>query len=95
MKGDFVIVMKERSQIEEKYKWDLSKYCKNDDDYYNLLSSLEEDCNRFTKFEGKLSNDKILKEYLDLKTQIGEKLEKRVMLFFVSVKIGQNARQMI
>ncbi len=76
-----MIVMKERSQIEEKYKWDLSKYCKNDDDYYNLLSSLEEDCNRFTKFEGKLSNDKILKEYLDLKTQIGEKAGKTSYAF--------------
>ena len=25
-----------RSEIEEKYKWDLTKFCKNDEDFYVL-----------------------------------------------------------
>ncbi len=73
--------MKDRNQIEEKYKWDLSKYCKNDEDYYRLLSSLEEDCKKFSKYEGRLADDKVLKEYLDLKTKICEKAGKTCYAF--------------
>ena len=33
--------MKNRNEIEEKYKWDLSKFCKDDEDYYKRLKKVE------------------------------------------------------
>ncbi len=62
--------MKKRSEIEEKYKWDLSKYCKSDEDYYNLLDKLSKSVEEFKKFEGKLKDDNVLFEFLEYKTEI-------------------------
>ena len=73
--------MKERSQIEEKYKWDLSKFCKDDDDFYKLLDEIESESKKFAQFSGKLSDDNVLKKYLDMKTKINEKAGKTCYSF--------------
>lgn len=57
--------MKERSQIEEKYKWDLTKFCSNDQDFYDRLKKVEGQIGAFKKYEGKLSDDKTLFECLE------------------------------
>lgn len=57
--------MKKRSEIDDKYKWDLSKFCANDDDFYVRLKKVENNVGEFKKFEGKLSDDKILFECLE------------------------------
>lgn len=57
--------MKERSEIEEKYKWDLTKFCANDQEFYERLKKVESQIGVFKKYEGKLSDDKVLFECLE------------------------------
>lgn len=57
--------MKERSEIEEKYKWDLTKFCASDEEYYERLKKVESQVDIFKKYEGKLSDDKVLFECLE------------------------------
>ncbi len=64
--------MKERSEIEEKYKWDLSKYCKNDEDFYSKFANMTKKLEELKRFEGKLSNDDVLLEYLDFSSKMEE-----------------------
>lgn len=52
--------MKKRSEIEERYKWDLTKFCANDEDFLLRLKNLENQISVFKQFEGNLSNDDIL-----------------------------------
>ena len=49
--------MKLRSEIEEKYKWDLSKYCKSVEDFYTRLEKVAGRAKDFKQYEGKLSDD--------------------------------------
>ena len=57
--------MKKRSEIEEKYKWDITKFCKNDDDFYKRMKKLEKDIKSISKYEGKLDEDDMLFECLE------------------------------
>ena len=66
--------MKERTEIEEKYKWDLSKYCKADDDFYVKLAKVTKKLDQLKKFEGKLSDDDVLLEYLNFSSKLEEEL---------------------
>ena len=62
--------MKERCQIEEKYKWDLTKFCASDEDFYVLLEQIAKYAGQFKKYEGKLSDDNTLLKYLNFKTEV-------------------------
>lgn len=57
--------MKNRSEIEEKYKWDLTKFCKNDDEFYKRLEKVDNQIKSFKKYEGKLSNESLIFECLE------------------------------
>lgn len=57
--------MKKRSEIEEKYKWDLSKFCKNDQEFKTRLDALEKQIPNLASFKGKLSNEEILFDFLE------------------------------
>ncbi len=57
--------MKKRSEIEEKYKWDITKFCKSDDDFYKRMKKLSSKMKEIKKFEGKLDDDDILFECLE------------------------------
>ena len=56
--------MKVRSEIEQQYKWDLSKFCESDQKFYEKLENALKQAEEFKKYEGKLSDDKVLFEYL-------------------------------
>ncbi len=75
------VFMKNRSEIEEKYKWDLTKFCKSDEDFYALLQKLENESKKFAKFEGRLGDDKVLLEYLNFKCQVLEEAGKTSYAF--------------
>ncbi len=64
-----------RSQIAEKYKWDLSGYCKDDSEFFSRLKKLEEKKDEFKKYENNLSNDEILLEMLNFDSEISKELE--------------------
>lgn len=67
--------MKERRQIAEKYKWDLSPLCKSDEEFYKKLSLVDEYLKEFKKFEGKLNNKKDIWDYLCLSKRFDEEIE--------------------
>lgn len=62
--------MKERNQIEEKYKWDLTKFCKDDDDFFKKINEIANRIDEVSKYEGRLSDDNVLFEYLEFKTKL-------------------------
>ena len=64
-----------RSQIAEKYKWDLSGYCTDDEDFKVRLNELEKSFSEFKNFEGKLSDEKLLLQALELDSKISQELE--------------------
>ncbi len=66
--------MKKRSEIDEKYKWDLTKFCKNDDDFYQRLEKLSSQIVDFKKYENKLSDEKILFECLENEMEYDKEL---------------------
>ena len=57
--------MKKRSEIEEKYKWDLTKFCKNDEEFYERLEKIDKHIKDFKKYEGKLVDDETVYECLE------------------------------
>lgn len=62
--------MKKRSEIEEKYKWDLTKFCKDEKEFLKRLKNIEEKISLFSKYENKLENDAILFECLEFQTKL-------------------------
>lgn len=66
--------MKERCEIEEKYKWDLSKYCKSDEEFFQKLANMTKKLEELKSFEGKLSDDNVLFEYLEFSSRLEEEL---------------------
>ena len=63
-----------RSEIEEKYKWDLQNYAKSEKDFFARMKQIEKRINFVKKFEGKLTikkgdtllaNDAKIRELLD------------------------------
>ncbi len=80
--------MKSRSEIEEKYKWDLSNYCKNVDDFYKRLDKIAGKVGDFKKFEGKLADDEKLFECLELETKIDKELS--LLAVYASLKLSED-----
>lgn len=55
--------MKERVEIEEKYKWDLSSYCKSEEDFLSRLEKLKDFGNKMKVYENKLKDENLLLEF--------------------------------
>ena len=58
--------MQKRCEIEEKYKWDLSSYIKDEAELKQNLKYLKENADKFKTYYGKLTDKQTLKEYLKL-----------------------------
>lgn len=80
--------MKSRSEIEEKYKWDLSNYCKSVDEFYKRLDKIAGKTGDFKKFEGKLADDEMLFECLELETKIDKELS--LLAVYASLKLSED-----
>ena len=57
--------MKARSEIAQEFKWDLTKFCANEQDFYQRLKKVETEIEGFAQYEGKLSDDEMLFECLE------------------------------
>ena len=68
--------MLERSEIEEKYKWDLTKFCKDEKDFYQRLKKIEQNKDIISKYEGKLNNDDVLLDALKFEDKVNEEAGK-------------------
>ena len=51
--------MKERCEIEEKYKWDLTRFFADDKAFFDYLDGLSKEIDKVKTYEGKLSNDDV------------------------------------
>ncbi len=81
--------MKKRSEIEEKYKWDLSGYFKDDDAFYREYEELKTHLHDFDKFKGKLSDEKTMLDCLKLEQDISLRLE--ILYVYASLKTREDA----
>ena len=66
--------MKKRDKINEKYKWDLTSLCPNEDYFNQGLIKIKEYIKDFKKFENKLNNKETILKFLKL----DEKCEKEI-----------------
>ena len=66
--------MKNRSEIDERYKWDLSPLCKNNQDFYEKLDKIKQYLPKFKEFEGKLNNKSDIYNYLMLEKEFEENI---------------------
>ena len=71
---------KNRNEVSDLYKWDLTAIYKTDEDWYNDYNKLKDEVGIISKFKGIITKDsKTLQEYLDTYTSIDRKLEKLYM----------------
>ena len=76
--------MKKRSEIQEKYKWDLSPLCKSDEEFYEVLEDAKKYLPKLKRFEGKLNNKKTIAEYLKLDKEFTHLVEP--IILYISMK---------
>ncbi len=67
--------MKKRSEIKEKYKWDLMPLCKNDEEFYEKLEKAKKYLPQLKKFEGKLKDKATILKYLKLDKEFSHIIE--------------------
>ncbi len=67
--------MKERNEIEEKYKWDLKSYFVSEQQWEKDFENLKKRLGEISKFEGKLKEEKSIFDCLTLESQISQKIE--------------------
>lgn len=53
-----------RTEVPEKYRWDLTKYFKSDEEWYSVLKTAKTKCRDLEKYKGKLFEDNNLYEVL-------------------------------
>lgn len=80
--------MKNRNEIEERYKWDLSKFCKSDEEYYQRLEKIAGQIGTFKKFEGKLSDEDVLFECLEFEMNLYQELSS--ISLYASLKLAED-----
>ena len=67
---------KNRNEIDDKYKWDLTLIFKNDEEWYQEFESLKEKINEVTYYNGKLNNAKDILGYIKLSNNLERRLYK-------------------
>lgn len=82
--------MLERKGIEEKYKWDTTKLCKNEEDFYKRLKKFEKNKEIIAGYEGKLKDDKILLEALKFEDKVDEEGAK--LGVYASIRMSEDVR---
>ena len=81
--------MKKRSEIEEKYKWDLSGYFADDGQFKKELDYLKTQVHFLDDFKGKLNNEKSILRCLELNEEISKKLE--ILYVYAVLKTREDA----
>ena len=67
--------MKNRDEIEEKYKWDLNVLCKNDQEFYEKIEKINDFLPQIKSYEGKLNNKENILNYLKLDEKFSKYVE--------------------
>ena len=64
-----------RENVEEKFKWDLSPLCGDDEDFYSKVERAKKYLPELKKYEGKLNNKNNIYDFLMLEKEVDELLE--------------------
>ncbi|MBQ8908696.1 MAG: oligoendopeptidase F [Clostridia bacterium] len=67
--------MKTRSEIEEKFKWDLSTLCTSDEEFYSKLNEIKPQLDKLQEYKGKLNNKEVIWDYLCFDRSISKVLD--------------------
>ena len=68
--------VKERSEIDAKYKWNLGDIYATNEKWESTLEEVKAKFAEIAKFKGKLSDEKELKNYFVLEREISQEAEK-------------------
>ena len=83
--------VKERSEIPEKYKWDLSVLYADEEAFYKDLPGLDGYLEKLSAYQGRLSESpEKLREFLDLQTEFTRFLEK--LFTYASLRRAEDGR---
>ena len=66
--------IKERNEIEQQYKWDLSSLFKSDDDFEVALKNIDDEINKLAEYQGKLNNADDVLAYLKKESEVVRKV---------------------
>ena len=66
--------IKDRKDIDEQYKWDLSSLFKSDEEFEEALKEIDSYVEIASSYKGKLNNAKNIKEYFDKDSEINRKV---------------------
>lgn len=75
---------KNREEVEEKYKWDLTEYYKNDDEFFTSYDKLNKDLDILKKYVGCTADSARLYEYLEKETKLEAEVER--MYIYAAVR---------
>jgi len=81
--------MKQRQEIEEKYKWDLSGYFKSDEDWDNQFEQIKSEYESLIVYENKLTNNDLLFECLEKNRKLGEIVER--LYVYINLRVKEDA----
>lgn len=82
--------MLKRSEIEEKYKWDLTDYFSNDEDWKNQFENVKKLYDKLEKYEGLLNDDNKLLECLNLEKNASEITNR--LYVYISLKVKEDGK---
>ena len=80
--------MKNRNQIEEKYKWDLSSYIESEEEIEKILKKLEKMPEKYLKYKGNLGNRDIFIDYIKNSNQDYQLLSKLTVYLACSLDVN-------
>lgn len=79
--------MKERREIEEKYKWDLSSYFVNQEAWEVLFDEMSNKMKAISNFEGRLNKKEDIFDCLNFESEISKNLE--LLYVYASLVVKQ------
>ena len=69
-------ILKERSELDPQFQWDLTPMFESDAAWETTLDSLDADIESLAAFAGKLTDAVTIGAYLDASTEVGRKVER-------------------
>ncbi len=82
--------MKKRSEIEEKFKWDLTDYFKDDNAWQQEFNQIKPLYKKLQEYEGKLFDDNVFLECLKLESQISERVGR--LYVYIALKVKEDGK---
>ena len=83
--------IKERKDIQEEFKWDLSSLYSSDEEWEKHLASMDEKVQGLKNFVGTLNTAENVKKYLDYSTQLSRELEN--LFGYASLRRSEDTRE--